>query len=120
MDFYQNQWGAENRLMYEFEKFGFKISNPCLRLRTIHVHDSNFRPGQHAARLNGDGKNSACCPSREFFDSCDSCSCVNCGGLERSELVEKTKKLQNQFLVPNFVHGRRVPDHWNWRTFDDL
>ena len=82
LDFPQNHWGAEARLMYEMSEHGFEVSNPCLLLRSYHNHDSNQRPGQfgnNQVQLNRDGRNFACCPSDRVDNDCLGCHCLNCG-----------------------------------------
>ena len=90
LDFPQNHWGAEAKLMYEMSEQGFEVSNPCLLLRSYHNHDSNQRPGQfgnNQEQLNRDGSNFACCPSDRIDAGCLGCKCSGCtfdkiGGFE--------------------------------------
>jgi hypothetical protein len=35
--------GCDNRLVFEFKKFGYSIKNPSISIQTIHVHNSNLR-----------------------------------------------------------------------------
>lgn len=42
-DFKPGMWGADNRLAYEIKKAGYKISNPSLDIKTIHVHEVDNR-----------------------------------------------------------------------------
>lgn len=35
--------GSDNRIAYEFEQAGYKVTNPCLSIKTHHVHQSNIR-----------------------------------------------------------------------------
>lgn len=37
-NFTQGKWGCDNRLAYEIEKAGYKVSNPSLSVKTIHLH----------------------------------------------------------------------------------
>lgn len=39
----QNLLGAENRLLYFLKKLGYKFSNPCKNIVTVHEHGSYFR-----------------------------------------------------------------------------
>jgi hypothetical protein len=40
---YQGSWGIEARLMYEFEQIGIKVSNPCLSVKSWHMHQSGVK-----------------------------------------------------------------------------
>ena len=35
--------GCDNRIMYEFKKSGYEVSNPGKSIKSIHVHNSNIR-----------------------------------------------------------------------------
>lgn len=78
VEFPQNQWGAENRLLWELSLRGYEISNPCLVMRNFHNHESNLRPRQHSKRLNTRGRNFACCPSDTLTADCLGCRCRDC------------------------------------------
>ncbi|KAI3660776.1 hypothetical protein MP638_001087 [Amoeboaphelidium occidentale] len=40
---YQGSWGIEARLMYEFEQIGIKVRNPCLSVKSWHMHHSGVK-----------------------------------------------------------------------------
>jgi hypothetical protein len=42
-EYHIGRHGCDNKLIYEFEKAGYKISNPSYSIRTIHLHLSNLR-----------------------------------------------------------------------------
>lgn len=42
-DFKPGMWGADNRLAYEIFKAGYQLSNPSLRIKTVHVHEVDSR-----------------------------------------------------------------------------
>lgn len=37
-NFTMGKWGCDNRLAYEIQKAGYKVTNPSLSIKTIHVH----------------------------------------------------------------------------------
>ena len=39
----QNVWGSENVLLFELNKFGYRIYNPCRSIIIVHEHKSNER-----------------------------------------------------------------------------
>ncbi len=39
-------WGCDNRLLYEIEKAGYKVSNPSLSIVTVHLHEIDNRNPQ--------------------------------------------------------------------------
>lgn len=43
MNFYQNIWGSEARLLSILYRQNLTIKNPCIQLKIIHVHDSDVR-----------------------------------------------------------------------------
>lgn len=42
-DFPLGFWGTDNRLAYELQKVGYRISNPSLSIVTVHVHENEER-----------------------------------------------------------------------------
>eukprot|EP00667_Euglena_gracilis_P013554 EG_transcript_13992 len=56
LDFRQNLWGAENRVIYELKAAGLAVLNPCKTIRTTHHHCSRKRttPRQRINRQKGD------------------------------------------------------------------
>ena len=42
-DFTQGMWGCDNRLAHEIEKAGYKLTNPSLSVKTIHLHSVDRR-----------------------------------------------------------------------------
>ena len=43
LNFYQNNWGSEGRVMGELIKTGIKVFNPCKQIIIVHMHESNIR-----------------------------------------------------------------------------
>eukprot|EP00668_Euglena_longa_P036083 GGOE01046374.1.p1 GENE.GGOE01046374.1~~GGOE01046374.1.p1 ORF type:complete len:330 (-),score=91.98 GGOE01046374.1:378-1367(-) len=56
LDFRQNLWGAENRVIYELKAAGLTVLNPCKTIITTHHHCSRKRttPHQRINRQKGD------------------------------------------------------------------
>ena len=50
----QNVWGSENVLLFELNKFGYKIYNPCRSIIIIHEHKSGERNDDRVRINNGD------------------------------------------------------------------
>lgn len=50
----QNVWGSENVLLYELNKFGYRIYNPCRSIIIVHEHKSNERNDDRIRINNGD------------------------------------------------------------------
>ncbi len=42
-NFFTGMWGCDNRLLYEIQNAGYKILNPSLSIKTIHVHEVDTR-----------------------------------------------------------------------------
>ncbi len=42
-DFYTGLPGCDNRLAYEFNKLSFRVSNPSITVKAIHVHNTGIR-----------------------------------------------------------------------------
>lgn len=119
MTFPQNTWGAENRLLYEFGMEKYHVVNPCLELKTFHVHDSNWRPNQHQSKVNTDGHNLVCCPSAGFFENpdktdCTSCSCQNCGYDDGRSFHEELSAFNKPGEFPSFLSSRSIPEDWEF------
>lgn len=45
--------GCENRLVAILNNMNIRVSNPCLDIKTIHVHESNFRSYSEQSRIQG-------------------------------------------------------------------
>jgi hypothetical protein len=54
LNFPQNVWGSENVLLYELNKFNYKIYNPCKQVIIIHEHQSELRDGNRNRINTGD------------------------------------------------------------------
>jgi hypothetical protein len=50
----QNVWGSENVLLYELQKFQYRIYNPCRSIIIIHEHKSGERNHDRIRINNGD------------------------------------------------------------------
>lgn len=42
-NFTSGMWGCDNRLLYEIQKAGYKILNPSLSIKSIHLHEVDNR-----------------------------------------------------------------------------
>jgi len=58
-------WGIENRLMWEFERVGIKVRNPCLDIRSWHLHQSLLKTGW-TPLVNSENRSSVAHPQRLF------------------------------------------------------
>jgi hypothetical protein len=45
--------GCDNKILYIFQKSGYKISNPSRTIKTHHLHESNFRTYKGSDRVSG-------------------------------------------------------------------
>ncbi len=57
----QHYWGSENIVIYELEKVGIKIFNPCYQIKIVHLHSSGLRE-ENRPRININGRNGYCFP----------------------------------------------------------
>ena len=60
--------GYENLLIYEFERAGFAVTNPCLSVRSFHRHDSGIKSQGNTARVNIDGRTAYARPGFHHLD----------------------------------------------------
>jgi len=58
-------WGFENRLMWEFERVGIKARNPCLDIKSWHVHKSLLKTSW-MPRVNEKNRSSVAHPQKLF------------------------------------------------------
>jgi len=58
-------WGIENRLMWEFEKFGISIRNPCLDIKSWHIHKNRFK-SKSMPIVNTENRSSVAHPQKLF------------------------------------------------------
>ena len=60
VQFVQSVNGSENVMLYELNKYGYKLYNPCKQIVIVHEHESNFRePNRiriNQGGLDGDNK----------------------------------------------------------------
>ena len=59
VQFVQSVNGSENVMLYELNKYGYNLYNPCKQILIVHEHKSNFRePNRPRINLGGfDGDN---------------------------------------------------------------
>jgi hypothetical protein len=43
VNFTPGLWGCDNRLVYELQRAGYKVSNPSLSIKTVHLHEVDSR-----------------------------------------------------------------------------
>ena len=43
LNFHFGEIGCDGKITYEFYKANFIVSNPCISIKTFHVHKTNFR-----------------------------------------------------------------------------
>lgn len=58
-------WGIESRIMWEFEQTGISVRNPCLDIRSWHVHHSRFK-SSWMPQVNDPKRSSIAHPTRLF------------------------------------------------------
>ena len=58
-------WGIENRLMWEFERFGIRVRNPCVDIKSWHLHRSLLK-ASWTPLVNGDNRSSVAHPQKLF------------------------------------------------------
>lgn len=51
-DFYMGIPGCDNRIAAEFHLSGYKVSNPCLSIKSYHLHNSRYRTYTNDNRIN--------------------------------------------------------------------
>ena len=51
----QNVWGAENRMVYIFRKYGYQVTTPLSKLKMIHFHKTDIRPNQNENWITAEG-----------------------------------------------------------------
>lgn len=50
-----NVWGAENNVIFQLQKGGYSVMNPCNILNIYHNHCSDSRPNRATVRVNVPG-----------------------------------------------------------------
>ena len=51
----QNVWGAENRMVYIFRKYGYQVTTPLSKLKMVHFHKTDIRPNQNQNWITAEG-----------------------------------------------------------------
>ncbi|KAJ3213750.1 hypothetical protein HK099_007197 [Clydaea vesicula] len=62
-NFELGSWGIENRLLWEFERFGIKGRNPCEDIKIWHSHSSQYK-SSWMPQINTDGRSSVAFPDK--------------------------------------------------------
>lgn len=73
-DWFLGPRGSDNKLAYAASKAGLKLINPCLAIRAVHVHRSNYRVGATTKKLPGPYLGVPRCALSELINSVDGTS----------------------------------------------